>query len=58
MITNWISAIGQILVILAIDLRDVEDLLIVTHLKARESVGNNVAFSFAIFQFRAKLFEY
>ena len=37
--TDWISAIGNILVIVAIELRDVEDLLIVTHFKARESVG-------------------
>ena len=58
MITNWIGAVRQILVIVAIELRDVEDLLIVTLFKARESVGNDVFFSFDIFQFRAKLFEY
>ena len=58
MITDWISAIRQILVITDIELRYVEDILIVTHLKARESVGNDVVFSFDIFQFRAKLFEY
>ena len=58
MITNWIGAVRQILVILAIDLIDVEDLLIVTHFKARESVGNNVVFTFDEFQFRAKLFKY
>ena len=58
MITNWISAVRQILVIIAIDLRNVEDLLIVTHFKSIESVDNNVVFSFDIFQFRAKLFEY
>ena len=58
MITNWIGAVRKILFIVAIDLRDVEDLLIVTLLKARESVGNDVVFSFDIFQFRAKLFEY
>ena len=58
MITNWISAIRQILVIVAIELRDVEDLLIVTFLKAREILGNDVVFTFDIFQFRAKLFEY
>ena len=58
MITNWISAVRHILVIAAIELRDVEDILIVTHIKARESVGNDVVFSFDIFQFRAKLFEY
>ena len=58
MITNWISAFRQILVILAIELRNVEDLLIVTHFKARESVGNEVVFTFDIFQFMAKLFEY
>ena len=37
---------------------DDEDLLIVTHFKARESVGNDVVFTFDIFQLRAKLFEY
>ena len=58
MITNWISAVRQILVIVAIDLRDVEDFLIVTHFKPRESVGNDVVLYFNIFQFRAKLFEY
>ena len=58
MITNWISAIRQILVIAAIEFRDVEDILIVTHFKARESVGNDVIFSFDIFQLRAKLFDY
>ena len=58
MITNWIGAVGQILVIVAIELRDVEDLLIVTLFKARESVGNDVVFSFDILQSRAKLFEY
>ena len=58
MITNWIGAVRHILVILAIDLRDVEDLLIVTHFKARESVGNSVVLSSDIFQLRAKLFEY
>ena len=57
-ITNGISAIRKILVILAIDLRAVEYLLIVTHLKARDSVGNDVDFTFDIFQFRSKLFEY
>ena len=36
MITNWISAIRHILVIVAIELIDVEDLLIVTNFKARE----------------------
>ena len=58
MITNWISAVRQILVDVAIELRYVEDLLIWTLLKARESVGNDVIFSLDIFQFRAKLFEY
>ena len=55
---NWISTVGQILVIKAIELRYVEDLLIVTHLKARESVGNDIVFIFDIFKFRAKLFKY
>ena len=55
---NWISVFRQILVIVAIELRDVEDLLIVTYFKVRESVGNDVVFSFDIFQFRAKIFEY
>ena len=55
---NWIGSVRQILVILAIELRYVEDLLIVTLFKARESVGNDVVFSFDIFQFRAKLFKY
>ena len=58
MITNWIGAVRQILVTVAIDLRDVEDLLIVTIFKERESVGNDVLLSFDIFQFRAKLFKY
>ena len=50
--------IMQILVILAIELRDVENLLIITHLEARESVGYDVVFTFDIFKFRYKLFEY
>ena len=58
MITNWISAIRKILVIVAIELIDVEDLLIVTHFKARESIGNDVVFTLDIFQFRAKRSEY
>ena len=58
MITNWIGAVRHILVIVAIEFRDVEDLLIVTLFKARESVGNDVVFSPDIFQFRAKLSEY
>ena len=58
MITNWIIAIRHILVIVAIELRDVEDLLIVTLSKARESVSNDVVLSFDIFQFKAKLFKY
>ena len=58
MILNWISAIRNILVIVVIELRDVEDILIVTHFKARESVGNDVVFTFDIFQLRAKRFEY
>ena len=58
MITNWIGAVRQILVIIAIELRDVKDLLIWTIFKARESVGNEVVLSLDIFQFRAKLFEY
>ena len=57
-ITNWTNAIRKILVIVAIELRDVDDLLIVTHFKARESVGNDVVLSFDIFKFRAKLFGY
>ena len=58
MITNWISAVGKVLVILAIELRDFEDILIATHFKARESVGSNVIFTFDISKFRAKLFKY
>ena len=58
MITNWIGAVRQILVIVAIELRYVENLLIITLFQARESVGNNVILSFDIFQFRAKIFEY
>ena len=42
MITNWIGAVSQILVIVAIEFRDVEDLLIWTIFKARESTGNDV----------------
>ena len=58
MITNWIGAVTQILVVIAIELRDVEDLLIWNLVKARESVGNNVVLSLDIFQFRAKRFDY
>ena len=54
MINNWISTISQIRVIEAIDHRDVEDLLIVTHFKVRESVGYDVVFTLDIFKFRAK----
>ena len=57
-IKNRISAIRQILLILAIELGDVENLLIVTYFKAKERVGKDVVFTFDIFQFRAKLFEY
>ena len=56
MITNFISTIRKIIVIVAIDLRDVEDLLIVTHVKARERVGYDVVFTFDIFKLWAKLF--
>ena len=55
---KWISTIGQIHVILAIELRDVEDISIVTHFKARESVGYNIISTFDIFKFREKIFEY
>ena len=58
MITNWISAVRQILFIVAIELRYVEDLLIFTHFKVIESFGNDVVLTFDIFQFRAKIFEY
>ena len=58
MITNWIGAVRQILVIVAIEFRDVENLLILTIFKTRESVGNDVVLSLDIFQFRAKFFEY
>ena len=57
-ITNLISTVEKIRVILAIELRYVEDLLIVTHFKGRESVGCDVVFTLDIFNFRAKLFEY
>ena len=58
MITNWIITIRQIIVIIAIDLRDVEYLLIVTNLKARESVEYNVVFTFDILKFMAKIIQY
>ena len=58
MITNWIGAVRHILIIVATELRDVEDVLIVTLFKAIESVGNDVVFTFDIFKFRAKLFKY
>ena len=45
----------HIIVIVAIELRDVD--IIVTHIKARESVGYDVVFTFDIFKFWAKLFE-
>ena len=57
-INNWIRTTRQIRVIVAIDLRDVEDLLIVTDFKAIDSVGYDVVFTFDIFKFRAKLLEY
>ena len=44
MIMNWIRTIRQIRVIVAIELRDGEDLLIVAYFKARESVGYDVFF--------------
>ena len=47
-----------ILVIVAIELRDVQDLLIVTIFKATESFVNIVVFTFDNFQFKAKLLEY
>ena len=55
---NWISGIRKILVIISIELRDVEDLLIVPHIEAIESVGYDVIFTFDIFKLWAKLFEY
>ena len=58
MITNWIDAVRQFLVIVAIELRDVQNILIWDIFKARESIINDVVLSFDIFQFRAKLFEY
>ena len=58
MVTNQIRDIRQILVIVAIELRYIEDILIVNHFKSRESVGYDVIFTFDIFKFRAKLFEY
>ena len=51
MIINWISTISQIIVILDIELRYVEYLLIFTHIKTRESVGYKVVFTFDIFKF-------
>ena len=39
MITNWIGAVRQVLVVIAIELRDVEDLLIVNLFKAIERGG-------------------
>ena len=54
----WFDAYLKIFVIVAIEIRDVKDILIVTNFKARESVGNDIVFTFDIFQFRAKLFEY
>ena len=57
-ITNWISTIRQIIFIVAIEILDFEDFLIVTHIKARESFGYNVVFTFYIFKFWVKLFEY
>ena len=57
-IMNWISNIRQILAIIATEIRDVEDILTVTRVKARESVRYNVVFTFDIFKFWAKLFEY
>ena len=57
-ITNLISAIRQIFVILDIYIRDVEDILIVTHFKSRKSVVYDVLFTFDIVKFRAELFEH
>ena len=58
MIMNRIGDVRHILVIVSIEFRDVEDLLIWTLFKARESVGKDVILSLDVFQFRAKLFEY
>ena len=43
---------------IAKELRDVEYLLIVTHFKARNSVGYDVVFTLDVFKFRVKPFEY
>ena len=51
MIKNWMSTIKDIIVIVSIELIDVEDLLIITHIKTIESVGYNVVFTFDIFKF-------
>ena len=40
---------------IAIELIDVEDLLIVTHFKARESVAYDVVFNIDLFKFWTKL---
>ena len=48
----------QIIVIVAIDLRYDEDLLIVIHIKAGESVGYDVVLTLDILKFWEKLFEY
>ena len=57
-IMNWIRTIRQIIVIAYIELRYVEDLLIVTHIKERDRIGYDVVFTFDIFKFWAKLLEY
>ena len=57
-INNWIRTTRQIRVIVAIELRDVEDLLIVTDFKAIEIVEYSVVFTFNIFKVRSKLLKY
>ena len=50
MITDWISTIRQIRVIVVLELIGVKDVFIVTHSKLRESIGYDVVFAFDIFR--------
>ena len=58
MINNCIRNIGKIFDIVSKEFRDVDDLLIVTHVKAKQSFGYDIFLTFDIFKFWAKLLKY
>ena len=55
---NLITTIRKIIVIVDIEIIYAEDILIVTNIKARESLRYDVVFTFDMFKFWEKLFEY